>query len=123
MDKDTFDYVAKRVDILIDSDASTSVTKAAARTWKDAVAADMSDENVKIATDDLLNTLSGRPTPIDGVIAFLEGPALEIIGKEAAASSLTMQKKRKEEGAKYCDCEACTAALEILSKFGRVELC
>ena len=44
------------------------------------------------------------------------------MGEEAAAQMLAAQKKRKEEGAKYCNCEACTAATEILAKFGRIEL-
>ena len=70
----------------------------------------------------LLDTLEGRPTTIDGVIAFAEGPAKQLMGEEAAAQMLAAQKKRKEEGAKYCNCEACTAATEILAKFGRIEL-
>ena len=106
MEKDTFDYIAKRVEILAASDFSTQITKDAALAWKNAVAADKSDTAVEQATTDLLNILEGRPTTIDGVIAFLEGPAKEMM--------------RKEAGAKWCDCEACSAATEILAKFGRI---
>ena len=35
---------------------------------------------------------------------------------------LAEQKARKEQGAKWCNCEACTAATELLAKFGRIEL-
>ena len=45
-----------------------------------------------------------------------------MFGEEKAAEILATQLKRKEEGAKWCDCDACVAASEILAKFGRVEL-
>lgn len=122
MEKELFDYVATRADILSSSGASTQVTKDAATAWKDAVAADGSDSAVQEATDKLLDILEGRPTTIDGVIAFAQGPAAEMFGKEAAEKMLADQLQRKEQGAKYCNCEACTAASELLAKFGRIEL-
>lgn len=111
MDKEQFDYVVKRADTLVSSNASTQVTKDAAQAWKDAA-----------ATAQLLDILEGRPTTIDGVIAFAEGPAREMFGEEAAAHLLARQQQRKEQGAKFCDCDACTTASEILAEFGRVEL-
>ena len=120
MEKELFDYVAERADILEVSGASTQVTKDAATAWKAAVAADpaAADE----ATAAFLDILEGRPTTIDGVIAFAEGPAAQMFGEEAAAKMLEEQKARKEAGAKWCSCEACTAASELLAKFGRAEL-
>ena len=122
MEKELFDYVAERADILAVSGASTQVTKDAALAWKDAVAADNSDASVEEATTKLLDILEGRPTTIDGVIAFAQGPAVQFMGEEAAAAMLAKQLARKEQGAKYCDCDACTAASELLAKFGRIEL-
>ncbi len=122
MEKDLFNYVAERTEILATSDASTQVTKDAAEAWKAAVAADTSDEAVEAATKQLLDVLEGRPTTIDGVIAFAEGPAKQLMGEEAAAAMLADQLKRKEAGAKYCNCPSCTAASELLAKFGRIEL-
>ena len=122
MEKELFDYVSERVDILAVADTSTQVTKDAATAWKDAVSADSSDAAVDEATTKLLDVLEGRPTTIDGVIAFLQGPAIELFGEDAAAQGLAEQEKRKAEGAKWCNCEACAAASEILAKFGRVEL-
>ena len=122
MEKELFDYVAQRADVLSVADTSTQVTKDAALAWKAAVAADSSDAAVKDATNKLLDILEGRPTTIDGVIAFAEGPAKEMFGEEAAAQMLAEQLDRKEQGAKYCNCEACTAASELLAKFGRIEL-
>lgn len=122
MDKNTFDYIAERADILEASMASTQITKDAARAWKEAVAADASDTAVDTATAQLLDVLEGRPTTIDGVIAFAGGPAKAVFDEEAAAQMLAEQQQRKAEGAKYCNCDACTAATELLAKFGRIEL-
>ena len=120
MEKESFDFVAERVETLIASGASTQVTKDAAQAWKDAVAEDRAA--AYDATIKLLDVLGGRPTTIDGVIAFAEGPAKQIFGEEAAAKMLEEQKQRKKAGAKYCNCDACTAASELLAEFGRIEL-
>ena len=122
MDKQLFDYVAERANILATADSSKQETKDAALAWKNAVAADNSDVAVQKATDTFVTFLEGRPTTIDELITFLEGPAKEFFGEEKAAQSLAKQKERKSEGAKFCDCPSCTAASEILGKFGRVEL-
>lgn len=120
MEKELFDYVAERVDILSVSNTSKQDTKEAALAWKEAVAADASAADAE--TEKLLDFLEGRMVPIDGLIAFLEGPGVEFFGAEAAAAALEAQKKRKEQGEKYCDCEAHLAAGELLAKFGRIEL-
>lgn len=122
MDKELFDYVAERADILSTAESSKQETRDAALAWKEAVAADASDAAVDEATAKLVDYLDGRPRTIDGLFAFLEGPGKELFGEEAAAQGLAAQQKRKEEGAKFCDCPSCTAASEILAKFGRVEL-
>ena len=88
MEKELFDFVAARVDTLSVAASSTQVTKDAALAWKDAVAADDSDAAVEQATTELLDILEGRPTTIDGVIAFAQGPAASIFGEEAAAKML-----------------------------------
>lgn len=122
MEKELFDFVAERADALIAAGSSTQVTRDAAAAWKEAVAADNGTEAVEAATAALLDILEGRPTTIDGVIAFAQGPAKEMFGEEAAAQMLANQLERKEQGAKWCNCEACAAASELLAKFGRVEL-
>ncbi len=122
MEKELFDFVAEKANILANADTSTQVTKDAANAWKQAVAADSSEAAVEAATKQFLDVMEGRPTTIDGVIAFAQGPAKELMGEEAAAGFLAMQQQRKAEGAKFCNCEACAAASELLAKFGRVEL-
>lgn len=120
MEKELLDYVSERVDILAVSDASKQETKDTALAWKEAVAKDPATADAE--TEKLLDFLSGRMLAIDDLIGFLESAGTKIFGEEAAAAMLAKQKERKEQGAKYCDCEAHTAAGELLAKFGRIEL-
>lgn len=122
MDNELFDYIAERADIIVEAGSSKQETKEAAQAWKDAVAADASDAAVEEATTKLVDYLDGRPRTIDEIIAFAQGPAASMFGEEAAAQMLEREQARKEQGAKYCSCPSCTAASEILGKFGRVEL-
>lgn len=119
MDKELFDYVAERANTLSTSNASKQETKEAALAWKNAVEG-ADDEAIDAATTKLIDFLEGRPNTVDGVIAFAQGPAIEMFGKETADQILATQTARKEQGEKYCDCEACTAAVELLEKFGRI---
>ncbi len=120
MEKELFDFVSERVSILETADTSKQETKDAARAWKEAVAAD--EGAADAATETLLDYLDGRMVSIDDVIAFAQGPAIQIMGEEVAANMLAEQQKRKEQGEKYCNCEAHAAAGELLAKFGRIEL-
>lgn len=117
MEKELYDYVAQRVEVLSKADTSKQETKEAALAWKAAAEAD-----ADAATKALLDFLEGRMLPIDGLIAFLEGPAPQIFGEDVAATMLAAQKQRKEQGEKYCNCEAHAAAGELLAKFSRIEL-
>lgn len=122
MEKELFDFVSEKADILSKAETAKQETKDAAIAWKQAVESDGSDAAVEAATDKLLDFLEGRPTPIDGLVAFLQGPAKELFGEEGAANALAAQQERKAAGAKWCNCEACAAASELLAKFGRAEL-
>lgn len=119
MEKELFDFVAERADVLSTSEASKQETKEAALAWKSAVEG-ADDEAVEAATATFIDFLVGRPNTVDGVIAFAQGPAVEMFGKETADQILATQMERKAQGEKYCDCEACTAAVELLSKFDRI---
>ena len=56
---------------------------------------------------------------LDELIAFAEGFAKELMGEEAAAGLLAHALQIKAEGAKYCDCAACTITHELLARHGR----
>lgn len=122
MEKELFDYIAERAEILSVASTSKQETKDAAIAWKQATADGADSAAVDAATEALADYLMGRLTTVDQVIAFAEGPAVGLLGEEAAAMMLAEQKKRKEQGEKYCNCEAHTAATELLAKLGRIEL-
>ena len=121
MEKELFDYIAERVDILAVSGASRQETMDKAAAWKEAVAG-ADDAAIEAATAEFADYLMGRLATIDDVIAFAQGPAVEMLGAEAAAQMLEAQQQRKAAGEKYCNCEAHVAATEILAKLGRIEL-
>ena len=121
MEKELFDYTAERATILTKTGSSKQETKDAAQAWLDATA-NADDAAVDLATTAFLDYLDGRPNSIDGLIAFASGPAIELMGEEAAAGMLAAAQAHKAQGGKYCCCEACTAASEILAKHGRIEL-
>ena len=116
MEKELFDYVAKRVDILATADTSKQDTKDKAQAWKDAIAA---GEDADAATKKLLDAIDEHHTTIDELIAFASGAAKDVMGEEVAAGMLAHAQEIKAQGAKYCDCAACTATHELLAKHGR----
>lgn len=119
MEKELFDYVAERADILAESGASKQETKDAAIAWKNAVEG-ASDEEIESATARFVDFLEGRPNTVENLIAFAQGPAIDMLGKDAAEQMLAAQLERKAQGEKWCSCDACTAAVEILAKFDRI---
>ena len=53
--------------------------------------------------------------PIDDLIAFAcSDTGKDIFGEETARNIADHAKEIKADGAEYCDCDACAAALEIL---------
>ncbi|CVH75616.1 hypothetical protein BN3658_00381 [Coriobacteriaceae bacterium CHKCI002] len=75
MEKELFDLVVERVGILSTLEAGKQEIKGAVLAWKSAVEA---------ATVKLVDFLEGRPNTVEGIIPFAQGPAVEMLGKEAA---------------------------------------
>ncbi len=116
MDKELFDYTAQKVEELLAAPSSSKVTLDAAQAWKDAIA---SGADADVATTALLDATDQHHTTIDELIAFASGAAKDIMGEEVAAGMLAHAQEIKAQGAKYCDCAACTATHELLAKHGR----
>ena len=116
MDKELLDYTAQKVDELLAAHSSSQVTREAAQGWKDAIAA---GKDADAATKALLDAIDQHHTTIDELIAFAGGAAKDVLGEEVAAGMLAHALEIKEQGAKYCDCAACTATHELLAKHGR----
>ena len=116
MDKELFDYTAAKVEELLAAGSSSATTREAAQGWKDAIAA---GKDADEATKALLDAIDQHHTTIDELIAFAGGAAKDVLGEEVAAGMLAHALEIKEQGAKYCDCAACTATHELLAKHGR----
>lgn len=116
MEKELFDYTAEKVDELLAAASSSQETRDAAQGWKDAIAA---GADADAATKELLDIIDRHHTTIDELIAFAGGAAKDLMGEEVAAGMLAHAEQIKAEGAKYCDCAACTATHELLAKHGR----
>ena len=116
MDKELFDYTAQKVEEMLAAPSSSQTTRAAAQGWQDALAA---GEDADAATKKLLDAIDEHHTTIDELIAFASGAAKDVMGEEVAAGMLAHAQEIKAQGAKYCDCAACTATHELLAKHGR----
>lgn len=69
----------------------------------------------EVAAKNLIAEIEKDIMPIDELTAFARSArAIQILGKDAAKKLLTHVDKLLANGAKYCDCPACTHAEEIL---------
>ena len=117
MDKETLAYTASKVDEILAAPSASGDTKSFAQAWKSAVA---NGDDVDKATDTFLDAISEHQTTIDDLIAFAGSEVgKQVFGEEGANAMVAHSKKRKEAGAMFCDCAACTPCHELLHKFGR----
>ena len=102
--------VMEKVQEMISAPSCCAELKAAGQAWLDAVGTDKEAS----ATEALLAEIEEDVTPIDGLIAFAGSEAgAKVFGEERAANMLAHAKEIKANGALYCDCAACTVALEV----------
>lgn len=119
MDKELLDFASAKVDEMLAAPSASAATKKAAQTWKDAIA---SGKDAETATDALLDAISEHQTTIDDLIAFASSDTgKQVFGEEGAAKMVAHSEKRKEAGARFCDCAACRPCHELLHRFGREE--
>ena len=72
-------------------------------------------ENEHEAAEALVNELIEDVVPVDGALAFFAAPeAAEHFGAEEAARMAAHMRELKENGAKYCDCDACAKGAALL---------
>lgn len=113
MNKETLNFVIEKTNALINSGSVCKEAKAAAENWLKAVGTP--DE--KAETEKYLKELEEDIEPIDDLIAFLNTPlAAKLMGEDGAKNFLAHAEQRKAAGEKFCDCPACSACAEILSK-------
>jgi hypothetical protein len=113
MTKELLDYVSEKTRDLMAAPSCCPEAKAAAQAWLDAAGTD----NEKAETMKYLAELEEDITSIDDLLAFASSEeAVEIFGADGAKGFLAHAQELKANGAKYCDCPACKAALAILNK-------
>lgn len=111
--KEVLDYVVKETNALINAGSTCKEAKEAAEKWLKAVGT----ENEAAETERYIKELEEDIEGIDDLIAFASSPlAVKIFGEEKAKAFLAHAEELKASGAKYCDCPACTACANILSK-------
>ena len=102
----------EKVKALINAPSCCAEAKEAANNWLEAVNTEKQDEAAKA----LIEEIEADITPIDGLIAFAGSEdGKKVFGAEKAAGIEAHAKKIKAEGAKFCDCPACTAVAAILA--------
>lgn len=113
MNKETLDYVVSETNALLKAPSACKEVKEAAGKWLESLGKENELEETKAYIKELEEDVEG----IDDLLAFASSPMAEqIFGKERAESFLNHAKELKASGAKYCDCPACTACANILSK-------
>ena len=108
MDKQTLNEKIKQ---MAEAYSCCPELKAAVQAYFDA----LGTPDEKSAAQNLLAELEEDITPIDNLVTFAHSQhAVDIFGVEAQKKFAAHADELKTSGAKYCDCPACTRALEIL---------
>ena len=96
---------------LMESPTCSKELKESCKDYLDALDSDKEQEMF----DSLINRINEDINTIDDTINFMSSDkALNMLGEETRNMLLEKSLKAKENGAKYCDCPACSIAAKIL---------
>lgn len=113
MDASIKEYVKEKTHELMNAATCSAEAKDAAQLWLDALGTERELEETKAYLKELEEDIVG----IDDLISLAESDqGKSLFGKELAGNIAAHGKEIKAEGAEYCDCPACKAALAILKK-------
>lgn len=112
MNEDMRNYIVRRTKELIEAKTCRKELREAAQNWLDAVGTEKEGEMAKVYVSEMEENLM----TIDGLISFAESADGAKVFGDRAAEVAAHARKIKGEGAKYCDCPACSAVAEILEK-------
>ena len=102
--------IKEKVQEMITAPSCCAELREVGQAWLDAVGTDKE----AAATAALLAEIEEDIISIDGLIAFAGSETgAKVVGEEGAANMLAHAKEVKANGGLYCDCAACTAALEV----------
>jgi len=105
-------YVEKCTKEMMAAASCSAEAKAAGQAWLDAAGTGREAAE----TEKYIAELEADVTPIDGLIAFAGSKAGASVFGDQAAAVAGQARKLKAQGAKYCNCPACTAGAKILEK-------
>ena len=115
--KDELKNIIAKAQDMINAPSCYVDLKKKAQIWIDSI--DTADEAA--AAKSLIDEIKGDITTIDRLVAFAHSDhAVEIFGKDGAKKFAAHADELKASGAKFCDCQACTAGLAILEQKDRV---
>ena len=97
---------------VLDAPSACPELKDAAQNYIDAIGTDKEPEACKILVAEAEEDICTIDNTID---FFSTDMAKQIFGEEGAAQKLAHAREAKANGAIYCDCPGCTAALNIIN--------
>lgn len=112
MDKELQNDIVKKTIEMIRYDFCCPDLKKAAEKWLDAIGT----QDEQQAIDDYLAACANCLMPVDELIEFCKGELDYFIFGDSQAEELAHAYQLKADGAKYCDCPVCAAALDILER-------
>ena len=113
MTNETKDFFVEQVNNLINAHSCCAEAKAVGKEWLEALGSDKEAE----ASKKLIAEVEADIMPVDGLIAFSgTEAALNIFGEEGAKAMFNHATELKAKGEAYCDCPACVACANIISR-------
>ena len=109
------DEIEDKVRALIDAQYCCDELADAAESWLDSIETDQFEEE----TERFMEELDEDILPIDDLIHYCEIRRPDWFSSKEEADQLLQEAwEIKENGGQYCNCEACSLSLEILSMLG-----
>lgn len=113
MKKEVLDYVSEKTKDLLAAPMTCQELKDASQSWLDAIGT----ANEAEVTKSFIAELEADIMPIDSLIGYASSEqGKQYFGEEAANDIVKHSEEIKANGAKYCDCQACSAVAAILDK-------
>lgn len=113
MTKELTAYMIEKVTALMEAPTCCAEAKTVCAEWLEAAGTDKEAEMTK----KLIAEVEADIMPVDGLIAFAGSEAgVKVFGEEMAKNVLAHAEEIKKNGAKFCDCPACTACAAIIAK-------
>lgn len=113
MKKETLDFITLKTKEILEAPMSCQDLKDTAAEWLKAAGTEKEADQTK----QYIAELKADIMPLDNLIGFAgSDTGKQYFGEDAANEIVSHAEKIKGDGAKYCDCPACSAAAAILGK-------